>query len=630
LATLLERICLDDLAFPMPDQTTKPSNTFARNLDQAPPPLLPQVKIMFRAFWASRERNGIMLLGVGVVVVIGLTAFGQVRLNAWNQPFYDALARKNFPEFLEQLMAFAVIAGGLLILNVAQSWLNQAIKVKLREGLVRDLFDEWLKPRRAFRLGDAGEIGANPDQRIHEDARHLTELSTDLGLGLLQSSLLLGSFIEVLWVLSKNVVFHLNGHSFSVPGYMVWCAIIYAGTASWLSWLVGRPLIRLNSERYAREADLRYALVRLNEHTDSVALYAGEEDEKRRLILELGRVVRVMWRIVNASTRLICVTAGYGWFTIIAPILVAVPGYFSGGLSFGSLMMVVGAFMQVQGALRWFIDNFGAIADWRATLLRIASFRETLATMDHLGASGPRIEFTVEQGTNVALDNLQVATPTGCTMLSEHHVEIVPGDRVLILGEPGTGKTLLFRAIAGLWPWGSGRVALPASDGVTFMPRQPYVPLGTLRAALTYPSRSTETAYKDEELIDALKRANLGRLTSQLNREARWDKELQEEEQQFLVLARILLHKPRWVIIDEALDALDDDARKRVISLFSTSLKDAAIVNIGRPETRHHFFKRTFHLIKDPRGVCFIPDPAANSAEKPNEAAEHQTVSGER
>ena len=592
----------------MPDQSSKSPDVSEKETEQTPAPALwLQLSLIFRAFWNSPERNKVVLLVAVVVAVIGLTAFGQVRLNAWNRPFYDALARKDFPQFLRQIMAFGVIAGLLLVLNVVQAWLNQAIKVKLRESLVRDLFDEWLKPRRAFRLGTAGEIGANPDQRIHEDARHLTELLTDLGLGLLQSSLLLGSFMGVLWILSENVVFHWNGHPFAVPGYMVWCAIFYAGTASWVSWLVGRPLIRLNAERYAREADLRFALVRLNEHTDSVALYGGEQNENHRLQRELRRVLGAMWRIVNASTRLTCITAGYGWFTIIAPILVAVPGYFSGDLSFGTLMMVVGAFMQVQGALRWFIDNFGTIADWRATLLRIATFRETLLTMDALGASAPRIKFVAEKRSNVAFDNLQVATPTGCTMLSEQHVEIAPGDRVLIVGEPGAGKTLLFQAIAGLWPWGSGKVALPASNGVTFVPRQPYVPLGTLRAALAYPS--PEDTYKDEELVVVLRQTGLERLSSSLNRDARWDKELADEEQQRLALARILLHKPRWVVIDEALDALDDDARKRVMSLFTTGLHRAAIVNIGRPETKHHYFERVLHLVRDPRGVCFIPDP---------------------
>src|SRR5271169_5549017 len=185
----------------------------------------------------------------------------------------------------------------------------------------------------------------------------------------------------------------VSGRTFGIPGYMVWCALLYAGTAAWLSWRVGRPLIGLNSERYSREADLRFALVRLNEHADSVTLYGGEQDEKQRLTIELENVLRIMRRIVGASMRLTWITAGYGWFTIIAPILIAAPGYFGGDLSFGGLMMVVGAFVQVQGSLRWFIDNFSTIADWRATLLRIASFRETVVTMDKLGATENRIEF---------------------------------------------------------------------------------------------------------------------------------------------------------------------------------------------------------------------------------------------
>jgi putative ATP-binding cassette transporter len=568
-----------------------------------PQDLMTQSGLMFHAFMASPQRNQLFLLGAGVVAVIGATAYGQVLLNAWNRPFYDALARKDWQVFVEQVGIFALIAGGLLALNVAQMWLNQMTKLKLREGLVRDLFEEWLRPRRAFRLAGAGEIGVNPDQRIHEDTRHLTELSTDLGIGLLQSSLLLGTFIGVLWILSNSMMLHFGGEVIIIPGYLVWCALFYAAAASWLSWRVGRPLVSLNSDRYAREADLRFALVHVNEHIDSVALDGGEADEKRHLNLDLDRVLQAMRKIVGATTLLTWVTAGYGWFTIIAPILVAAPGYFGGDLSLGGLMMAVGAFIQVQQALRWFIDNFSTIADWRATLLRVASFRQAIRTMDELGQSASRIEFAEDSEAALRFDRLEIATPSGCTMLSERHVRVARGERVLIVGEPGTGKTMLFRGIAGLWPWGSGRITLPPPQQIVFVPRHPYVPPGTLRAALAYPL--PEDSFADADLVAVLERAGLGRLASSLDRSARWDRELTEDEQQFLVFARLPLRRPAWVVIDEALDALDDDAHERVLALFRDTLPDTAFVNIGHPEGRHDFFTRTLHLVKDVAGRRF-------------------------
>ncbi len=346
-----------------------------------------QVRGMIAALWASRQRNTIFLLVVALIAVVGATAYAQVRLNAWNEPFYDALAHKNFSEFAQQLIVFAELAGVLLALNVAQMWLNQKSKLVLREGLVEDLLAEWLSPLRAFRLSHAGEIGANPDQRIHEDAKHLTELTTDLWIGLLQSTLLLLSFIGVLWILSDKMVLAMAGFPFVPQGYMVWCALIYAGVASLVSWRVGRPLIQLNAERYAREADFRFALVRANEGVEGITLYGGEADERARLQGVFSAVVAVSERLVRAVTGLTWVTAGYGWFTIAAPILVAAPAYFHSGMTFGELMMLVGAFNQVQQALRWFVDNFSSIADWRATLLRVASFRNTLSTMDELGRS---------------------------------------------------------------------------------------------------------------------------------------------------------------------------------------------------------------------------------------------------
>jgi putative ATP-binding cassette transporter len=336
--------------------------------------LTSQIWLMFRAFWSSKARNGILANLLAIIVVILITILGQLRLNAWNRPFYDAIAEKNFKNFLIQLGVFCIIASILLVLNVSQAWLTQAIKLKFRKGIVVDLLDQWLP--RAYRLPRAGVIGANPDQRIHEDARHLAELSADLGIGLFQSSLLIGAFIGVLWNLSEDIGLVWHQHRLPIPGYMVWCALLYAFAGSFLSWKVGKPLIPLNADRYAREAEFRFSLVYLNEHIEEFNRDAI--GQKPKLLKDLRNVLRVWWRIVNANARLTFVTAGYGWLTIIAPILAAAPGYFGGNLTFGELMMVAAAFSQVQTSLRWFIDNFGVIADWRATLLRIAEFRAAL------------------------------------------------------------------------------------------------------------------------------------------------------------------------------------------------------------------------------------------------------------
>lgn len=342
--------------------------------------LVPQMVMMTRALLASPVKNQLFLLAGVLFLVIVATAYGQIRLNEWNKPFYDALARRDFRQFMIQLGVFAIITFVLLVLNVGQRWLSEMLKLKLRQGLVRDLVSEWLEPGRAGRLAREGAIGVNPDQRMHEDARHLSELSGDLGVMLLQSSILLVTFVGVLWVLSSGFVFHVSGRTFTIPGYMVWAALIYAGCGSFLSYWVGGSLIPKNAARYQRESELRYALMQANQNLAEIARHHGEQDAARRIDRSLSAVLKAMRRLVYGLTHLTWVTAGYGWLSLVAPILVAAPAYFAGDLSFGGMMMAAGAFNQVQSSLRWFVDNFPTIADWRATLIRVASFRRALMT----------------------------------------------------------------------------------------------------------------------------------------------------------------------------------------------------------------------------------------------------------
>jgi putative ATP-binding cassette transporter len=587
------------------------SNTENNTDEIANSRLLPQLGMMTRALWEAPVRNRLFWLSGALFLVIAVTAFGQIRLNNWNQPFYDALSRRDLAQFLVQLGVFGLIAGALLILNVAQRWLGETLKLRLRQGLGGDLIQNWMQPGRAFRLSLAGPMGVNPDQRMHEDARHLTELSADLGIGLLQSSILLVTFVKVLWSLSNNFIFHVGDRYFAIPGYMVWAAIVYSGSASLLSYWVGRGLIDRNAQRYAREADLRFSLVRVNEHIDAIALSAGEADEERRIEIDLAAVLAATGRLVTGLTNLTWITGGYGWFTLVAPILAAAPLYFAGNISFGGLMMASGAFIQVQSSLRWFVDNFSTIADWRATLLRVASFRRAMLDSDVLHDLESRIAVVAGDPGKINIDDLEIASPAGATMLGEKHVQINAGERVLIIGETGTGKTLLFRALAGLWPWGAGRITRPKGEEILYMPRTPYLPPGTLREVLAYPSATA--VFEAAAYANALVRLELQRLVPLLDVSRRWDHELSEDEQQTLAFARVVLHAPPWVLIDEVLDSLDEDARRCILDLFVKDLPHTGVIHIGRADAHDHLFSRVLHLIKDPtlrRLSASVPQPA--------------------
>jgi putative ATP-binding cassette transporter len=556
----------------------------------------------------SPLRKTVLLLAGGVVAVIVLNMVGQIRLNVWNGDFFDGIERKDMGAVGRQLLVFLAIAGALLVLVVAQTWLGEMLKLRLRDMITRRLLESWLAPGRAYRLAVVSDIGVNPDQRIEQDAKHLSELSADLGVGLLQQVLLLVSFVGVLWVLSSDIALPLGDALVRIPGYMVWCALLYAAAGSWLTYRVGRPLIPLNENLYARESEMRFALVRASESAESIALQRGENDERRVIEGTVATVIATMRRLAYAVARLTWITSGYGWIAIVVPTAAALPGYIYGTLSLGGLMMTIGAFNQVQQALRWFVDNYARIADWRAVLHRVTVFLDALDTLEQDVEGESRITLGDHPQGKLAFHGVSARLAQGDVIIKEADCEIGPGERVLITGESGSGKSTLFRAIAGLWPWGSGTILLPPREAMMFMPQKPYLPLGTLRAAAAYPAGPD--AFADGAVKAALIRVGLGDYVPVLDHVERWDRMLSLGEQQRLAFARLLLHKPGWVFLDEATAALDSASEARVMSIFDSELAGAAVISIGHQPSLGRFHARTLELVASVSGARLRRKPA--------------------
>ncbi|WP_028746477.1 ABC transporter ATP-binding protein/permease [Rhizobium mesoamericanum] len=560
-----------------------------------------RLRVMFSAFWHSPVRGRVLVIALALIAIILATAYATVILNQWNAPFYDSIARRDLHGFFHQLKVFALIAGMLLLLNVVQAWLNQMTALYMREGLTRDLVNQWLQRKRALRLSASGLIGVNPDQRLHEDARNLAESTTSLMIGLVQATILLISFIGVLWDLSSGFVFHFGTRSFSIPGYMVWAAIFYAASASILSQLVGRKLVKLNADRFSKEAELRFALMHANENMPAITVARGEENEQQRINTDISAVLAVIKRVAMANVNLTWVSAGYGWLVVVIPIIVAAPAYFSGGLTFGQLMVSVGAFNQVNTALRWYVANFGPIAEWRATLMRVTDFRQALTSMsDEINLRGT-ITYEHSAPGTLTLDHVRVASKIGEDIdqcggfrVHENAVTIKAGEKVMINGDHNVNRKLLFLALSELWPCGGGKIGLPPQDDMLFVPQSAYIPGGSLREALAFPEPAD--TYPTSDVVAALEKAGLHSLVSRLDSRARWDKLLDSDEQRAIGFARLLLVQPKWIVFDEVLEGMEPEWQSTMMEVL-TSMPDAAMIYIGRSDVYVETFKpRILHL----------------------------------
>ena len=550
-------------------------------------------------FWRSEERWRARLL-LGVVILLNLSLVGMtVLLTYWQRAFYNTLESKDWDGFIALLFSwhrteaegllpgFVLVAALYILIAVYQLYLRQALQMRWRRWLTDVYLAQWLSDRAYYRMALTDPYMDNPDQRIADDARLFVEDTLSLGIGLLNSIVTLGSFILVLWSLSGPVTVL----GVEIPGYMVWVALIYALLGTWLAHLIGRPLIALNFSQQRLEADFRYALVRLRENTEGIALYGGEADEKRGLTQRFSKLMLNWWDIMRATKRLTFFTAGYGQVASIFPIVVAAPAYFAGRLPLGGLIQTSSAFGQVQGALSWFVENYGKLTEWRATVERLTGFTQAVAKACEAD-SGPKASKGSAEG--LAMRDVTLKLPDGRVLLSGAEMDVAPGEAVLINGPSGSGKSTLFRAIAGIWPFGSGTISLPQDARALFLPQRPYLPLGTLKRAVCYPE--DEAGFTDAEAVAALEEAGLGHLAPRLGDSDSWGQRLSGGEQQRLSFARAFLLRPDWLFLDEATASLDPEAEEELHERLKRALPELTMLSIAHRPAVARFHDRVLRV----------------------------------
>jgi vitamin B12/bleomycin/antimicrobial peptide transport system ATP-binding/permease protein len=559
---------------------------------------LGDVWALARPYWNSEERwiaRGLL----AAVVALNLALVGMsVLLTFWQRAFYNALERRDWDAFVGLLFlgrssaedgwlpGFCVVAAIFILVAVYALYLRQALQLRWRRWITTRTLERWLGHRAYYRMALMDSETDNPDQRIAEDIKLFVDDTLALGLGLMSSVVTLLSFIIVLWNLSADVPVA----GVEVPGYLVWVALLYAALGTWLAHLIGRRLVGLNFLQQRVEADFRYALVRVRDNVEGIALHGGEPDEKRGLSTRFGALAENWWAIMVATKRLTFFTAGYGQVASIFPIVVAAPAYFSGAIPLGGLIQTSSAFGQVQGALSWIVDNYARLTEWRATVERLTGFTAAIAAAEAAQGLGPASRTSADGALRAR--NLHLALPDGRMLLDGANLDAQPGEAVLLTGASGSGKSTLFRAIAGIWPYGSGHTERP--DGALFLPQRPYIPLGSLRRAIAYPADATQ--FSDAQLTDALHAARLPNLTIRLDDVDNWDRRLSGGEQQRLAIARALLLKPQALFLDEATASLDPDAERQLYETLRQHLPHTLIMSIAHRPAVAAFHDRTLRL----------------------------------
>lgn len=544
-------------------------------------------------YFRSEEWPLAITLLVGAVALTFGAVGLEVLFNEWNRRFYDALQNKDEAVFWKEIFTFSWLAALFIIVYVARSIVSPYMRLRWRRWLTQRYLAHWFNDRGYYRIELARSID-NADQRIAEDLRQLGEYTMILFLGFLQAVATLFSFVFILWSLSGPLSLAFMGLDVSVPGYMAVAAIAYALIGSFLANFVGRRLINLNFMKQRYEANFRFGLVRVRENAEGIALYGGERRENDALNARFADVFANGWRVLFTEAQLVFYQSGYAQLAIIFPYLVTAPRFFAGAITLGIMMQTASAFGQVQSALSFFVNNYTNLAELRAVLDRLKGLQTAIEEKP-----AENITVAAEPGrADVGTRGLDLALPNGQTLLKDLDLVLPKGSSTLITGTSGSGKSTLFRALAGIWPFGRGRILIPAGARVLFLPQKPYIPIATLRDAVKYPDENSTAT--DADIVQALEAARLGHLAGRLDEEAHWSNTLSGGEQQRLAIARALVFKPDWLFLDEATASLDEANEAAVYGVLKERLPGTTMISIGHRPSLRQWHEQRLELKRAP------------------------------
>ncbi len=529
-----------------------------------------------KPYWKSEEKGIAWALLLAIVALNLALVYMSVILNKWNSDFYNALQELDKQAFSQLLLKFAIIAAIFITIAIYRIYLNMMLQLRWRRWLTNAYFSDWLGQHSYYQLELNQTQSDNPDQRIAEDIDQFTGDTLSLSLGLLNSVVTLISFITILWDLSSPLSFTIADQAITIPGFMVWAALLYAVLGSFIMHKIGKPLIGLNFMQQRFEADFRYSMVRLRENSEAIALYQGEDREQQQLELKFGQVWKNTWKIMRKQKQVVGFNSGYNQIAIIFPIMIAAPSFFSGAIKLGGLMQINNAFSQVMGAVSWFVDSYSNLASWKASVDRLTTYNEDMqATKQHVVRSQLKIQNGDDK--QLKLHDTYIILPNGKVISQLPQLTIQAGQHTLITGQSGIGKSSLLKTIAGIWPYSSGQIEVPQSR--LFLPQKPYLPIGTLREVLSYPN--LELKLTDQQLQHYLDLCLLQKFSHNLDQVEHWAHIMSPGEQQRVAIVRALIQQPKWLFLDEATSSLDETTEATMYQVLAEQLPDTTLISIA-------------------------------------------------